>query len=73
MLELAAGQQVHLFARELGRKLTVHHRGMRFASSNKVVASVTRDGRLVAHAAGTCRVWAYAQSGVFYMIELHVA
>ena len=73
VLELAAGQQVQLSARETGRKLTVHHRGMRFASSNKAVASVTRDGRLVAHAAGTCRVWAYAQSGVFRMIELHVA
>ena len=72
-LELAAGQQVQLSARETGRKLTVHHRGMRFASSNKAVASVTRDGRIVAHAAGTCRVWAYAQSGVFRMIELHVA
>lgn len=73
VLELAAGQQVQLSARETGRKLTVHHRGMRFASSNKAVASVTRDGRLIAHAAGTCRVWAYAQSGVFRMIELHVA
>lgn len=73
VLELAAGQQVQLSTRETGRKLTVHHRGMRFASSNKAVASVTRDGRLVAHAAGTCRVWAYAQSGVFRMIELRVA
>lgn len=73
VLELAAGQQVQLSARETGRKLTVHHRGLRFASSNKAVASVTRDGRLVAHVAGTCRVWAYAQSGVFRMIELRVA
>lgn len=72
VLELAEGQQVQLSARETGRKLTVHHRGMRFASSNKAVASVTRDGRLVAHAAGTCRVWAYAQSGVFRMIEVRV-
>lgn len=73
VLELSAGQQVQLAARELGRKLTVHHRGMRFASSDEAVASVSRDGRLVANAAGTCRVWAFAQSGVFHMIELRVS
>lgn len=72
-LELSAGQQVQLSARELGRKLTVHHRGMRFASSDEAVASVSRDGKLVANAAGTCRVWAFAQSGVFHMIELRVS
>lgn len=73
VLELNAGQQVQLSARETGRKLTVHHRGMRFASSDEAVASVSRDGRLVANAAGTCRVWAFAQSGVFHMIELRVS
>lgn len=72
VLELTAGQRVQLSARETGRKLIVHHRGMRFASSNSGVASITNSGRLVAHAEGSCLVWAYVQSGVFHMIELRI-
>ena len=55
-----------------GATITVHHRGMRFASSNSGVASITNSGRLVARAEGSCLVWAYAQSGVFHMIELRI-
>ena len=55
-----------------GATITVHHRGMRFASSSSEVASITNSGRLVAHAEGSCLVWAYAQSGVFHMIELRI-
>ena len=50
----------------------MHHRGMRFASSSSEVASITNSGRVVARAEGSCLVWAYAQSGVFHMIELRI-
>ena len=75
VLELAAGQQVHLSARELGRKLTVHHRGMRFAlcSASAGGAPITsKDGTFTLQQPGAYLLWAYAQSGTHHMIEVRV-
>lgn len=74
ILELQAGQRIALTARELGSKLTVHHRGLRFISSNARVLKVnSRTGCAEVTGSGTCRLWVTAQSGVWQMLDVRVA
>lgn len=75
ILELSAGQRVTIAARELGRKLTVHHRPMRYAlwSASAGGAPITsKDGAFTLQQPGTHLLWAYAQSGAHHMIEVRV-
>ena len=75
ILEVSADQRVTIAARELGRKLTVHHRPMRFAlwSASAGSAPITsKDGAFTLQQPGIYLLWAYAQSGTHHMIEVRV-
>ena len=48
------------------------HRGMRYLSTNKKIASVSKKGIVKAKKKGTCYVYAYAQNGVYKKIKVVV-
>lgn len=75
ILELSAGQRVTIATRELGRRLTVHHRPMRYTLWSASAGSapiVSKDGTFTLQQPGTYLLWAYAQSGTHHMIEVRV-
>ncbi len=55
-----------------GSKKLVSHRKLCFESDNPGVASVTAKGKIKTAAKGTCRIYVYAQSGVFKKITVTV-
>ena len=55
------------------KKLKVdRHRGIKYESSNKKIATVSSKGVIKAKKKGTCYVYAYAQNGVFKKIKVSV-
>ena len=48
------------------------HRNIRYESSNKTIATVNANGKIVAKKKGSCYVFAYAQNGVFKKIKVTV-
>ncbi len=55
-----------------GKKLKEHTAVIRYASSNKEIATVNSKGKITAKAKGTCYVYAYAQNGVYKRIKVTV-
>ena len=49
-----------------------HHLGLRFESTNKKVATVSKTGVIKGIKAGSCSVYVYAQNGVFKKIKVTV-
>lgn len=49
-----------------------HHRALCYESSNRKVAIVTKRGRIKAIRKGTCKIWVYAQNGVYKTITVTV-
>ena len=45
---------------------------LRFLSSDTKVATVSKNGKIMARGEGTCHVYAYAQNGVYKKIEVVV-
>ncbi len=55
------------------KKSTVKkHVGLRYESTNKKIATVNKNGTVVAKKKGTCYVYAFAQNGVFRRIKIVV-
>ena len=49
------------------------HRGLRFESSNKAIATVgAKTGKIYTKKAGTCSIYVYAQNGVYQKITVKV-
>jgi hypothetical protein len=72
---LKVGQRLKLKAKakKQSTKLTVKvHRGMKYASSNKKVATVTKKGVIKAKGKGTCYVYAYTQNGIYKRVKVVV-
>ena len=44
----------------------------RYESSNTAIAKVTKTGKITAKAPGTCKIWVYAQNGIYRTIKLTV-
>ena len=49
-----------------------HHRDICYESSNRKIAIVTKSGKIIAVGKGTCKIWVYAQNGVYKTITITV-
>ena len=49
-----------------------HTNKLRYMSSNKTIATVSKSGRVTAHAKGSCRIYVYAANGVRKTIRVTV-
>lgn len=75
---LTAGQTYKIRAKvrklKKGKKLmpSTHTRKLRYMSTNKKVATVSRSGRIRARAKGSCKIYVYAANGVSKSIKVTV-
>ncbi|MBQ5399479.1 MAG: carbohydrate-binding domain-containing protein [Ruminococcus sp.] len=72
---LKAGKTFKLKAKAVAqsKKLTVRkHRGIKYESSDKKIATVNSKGKITAKKKGTCYIYAYAQSGAYKRIKVTV-
>ncbi|SDB03974.1 MBG domain-containing protein [Eubacterium oxidoreducens] len=58
--------------RQIKSKRIQKHRVISYEVSNKKVAKVTKSGKIKAKKKGTCKIWVYAQNGVYKTIKLTV-
>ena len=49
-----------------------HHRKVAFESSNKMIATVTAKGKIKAKKKGSCRIFVYAQNGVYKTVPVKI-
>ena len=54
------------------RKKLPAHRALSYESSDKSIATVTWNGRIVGVSKGTCKVFVYAQNGIYKVIKVKV-
>ena len=72
-ITLKKGKTAKIKATEVKKKLRIqHHRGIAYESSNKKIATVSADGKITAKKKGTCKIWVYAQNGVYKTITVTV-
>ena len=74
-LSLKNGKTAQITASEIPaekNKTIHHHRDLRYESSNKKVANVTKSGKIKVVGKGTCKIWVYAQNGVYKTITITV-
>lgn len=70
---LKVGKTAQISAKEIRvDKPIYNHRGICYESSNKKVATVSKTGVIQAKGKGTCKVWVYAQNGVYKTITVTV-
>ena len=72
---LKKGSSCRLKAREIpinAKKKIIHHRKLRFESTNPKVASVTEHGRIRAKGKGECKIYVYSQNGVYKSVKVKV-
>ncbi|MCR5727320.1 MAG: Ig-like domain-containing protein [Lachnospiraceae bacterium] len=71
---LKVGETVKITGTEYNEKKTIRqHRPICFESSNEKVAKVkARKGTVTAVKAGTCKIWVYAQNGLYTCCEVTV-
>ena len=72
---LKKGKSFKLKAKAIARskKLKVKkHRAIKYETTNKKVASVGSNGKILAAGKGTCYIYAYAQDGVYARIKVTV-
>ncbi|MFA9465533.1 MAG: beta strand repeat-containing protein, partial [Velocimicrobium sp.] len=55
-----------------GKKMKKHTVEIRYESSNKAIARVSRNGNIKAISKGTCYIYAYAQNGVYKKIKVKI-
>lgn len=68
--KLKTGKTLKLKARAVGK--SKKHVKLRYESTNKKVATVSKKGVIKAKGKGKCYVYAYAQNGVFRKIKIIV-
>lgn len=54
------------------KKIIKHYRAICYESSNKKIAIVTKNGKIKAVKKGTCKIYVYAQNGVYKAITIKV-
>ena len=70
---LKVGKSAKISAKEIpADKKISHHRGICYESSNTKVATVSKTGVIQAKGKGTCKVWVFAQNGVYKTITVTV-
>ena len=69
---LKKGKTAQITAIEIKKdKKIKHHRNLCYESSNTKVVTVTSDGVIKAMRKGNCKIWVYAQNGV-YKVIMHI-
>ncbi|WP_090171509.1 Ig-like domain-containing protein [Eubacterium oxidoreducens] len=58
--------------RQVKSKRIQKHRKISYEVSNTKVATVTKSGKIKAKKKGKCKIWVYAQNGVYKTITLTV-
>ena len=72
-ISLSQGKSTQITAKEVRQDKPIrHHRNLCYASSNAKVATVTPSGKITATGKGTCKIWVYAQNGVYKTITVSV-
>ena len=72
-ISLSQGKSTQIIAKEVRQDKPIrHHRNLCYASSNAKVATVTPSGKITATGKGTCKIWVYAQNGVYKTITVSV-
>lgn len=72
-ISLSQGKSTQITAKEIRQDKPIrHHRNLCYASSNAKVATVTPSGKITATGKGTCKIWVYAQNGVYKTITVSV-
>ena len=70
---LKKGQKAQITAKEVKKDNKIkHHRNLCYESSNTKVATVTSKGLIQAKGKGTCKIWVYAQNGVYKELTITV-
>ncbi|MDO4842901.1 MAG: Ig-like domain-containing protein, partial [Phoenicibacter congonensis] len=70
---LKKGQKSQITAKEVKKDNKIkHHRNLCYESSNTKVATVTSKGLIQAKGKGTCKIWVYAQNGVYKELTITV-
>lgn len=70
---LKKGQKAQITAKEVEKDNKIkHHRNLCYESSNTEVATVTSKGLIQAKGKGTCKIWVYAQNGVYKELTITV-
>ena len=68
---LKKGKTFKLGAKAKGKNVKKHV-GVRYESSNKKVATVTKSGKIKAKKKGTCKIYVFAQNGLYKTIKVTV-
>lgn len=74
-ITLTIGESVNIKASEVKaqkNKPIMKHRKLAYESGNTQVATVTKSGKIKAVSSGTCKIWVYAQNGVYKEITVTV-
>ncbi len=72
-ITLKVGEKFTLEGTEISKKTIRYHRPVNFESSNTKVAKVSRKtGKITAKKPGTCKIWVYAQNGVYTTVTVKV-
>lgn len=70
---IGEGKRAMIHAKEVAAERPIMpHTALKFESSNKKVAKVESSGRITAVGKGTCKIWVYAQNGVYRTITVTV-
>ena len=73
MVDGKKGKTAQITAIEIKKdKKIKHHRNLCYESSNTKVVTVTSDGVIKAMRKGNCKIWVYAQNGVYKVITVTV-
>lgn len=72
-VSLAAGKTFTIKAKEVNKNRKIaSHRSICFESSDKEVAKVNSEGKITAVAKGKCKIWIYAQNGMYTYVNMTV-
>ena len=72
-LILVKGKTARVTAKEIPEGNPIrHHHPIRYESSNKKVATVTETGLMKAQGKGSCKIYVYAQNGVYKTVTVTV-
>ncbi len=70
---LAKGKKAQIKATEIKENKPIKkHRGLVYETSNKSVATVSKTGKIIAKKKGTCKIYIYAQNGIYNTITVTV-
>ena len=72
-ITLKKGKTAQITAKEMKKDKKIrHHRKLCYESCNTAIATVTPEGLIQAVGKGTCKIWVYAQNGVYVALTVTV-